>query len=162
MLKVFCLYRLNKDKFLLIRANRPSYNNANQNQENKAEEILRNKIALLLKKYVEHKHEYVKPKLIGELQGLPEGVVLYEKYGMMNLQQLRYATTIYSGFIFLSIARNEEEFMAIISEDDFADNGLTQEDLKLPSITMASVDFITENDFDLSSIEGAYNNDLRE
>lgn len=159
-LETYFLYKLGKNKALLIRANRPGYNNANQNQANLAEEILDSKVKLLLGKYLEDKINS-QPEFIGEFQGLPEGDVLYEEHGALNLRNLRYSTTRYGeNFIFISIAGNEDEFLKIISEEDFADNGFTKDDINLPSRSIELTDFITENDFDLSSIPDAYTFDL--
>ena len=99
-LKTYVLYKIGKNKALLIMANRPGYNNANQNQANQADQILDSKINLLLEKYLEKKID-VQPEDIGEFQGLPEGDVLYEENGTLNLRHLRYATTRYGeNFIF--------------------------------------------------------------
>ena len=160
LLATYFLYKLDECKALLIRANRPGYSNANQNQANEAEQILDEKVQLLLKLYLEGK-EYEKPQFIGMFQGLPEGDILYRKNGIANLQNLRYTTTHYSkDHIFISIADSEETFLNIISEEDFADNGWTKADMYLPSISVEATDFITENDADLSSIPNAYTVDL--
>ena len=148
------------NKALLIRAKRPGYNNADQNQSNQAEEILASKVELLLEKYLEDKIS-AQPEFIGEFQGLPEGDALYEENGTLNLRHLRYSRTCYGeNFIFISIAKSEDEFLKIISEEDFADNGFVKEDINLPSLSIVSTDFITENDFDLSVIPDAYTFDL--
>ena len=76
---------------------------------------------------------------------------------------MRYTTTRYGeNHIFISIADNEDEFLKIISEEDFADNGFVKEDINLPSLSIESTDFITENDFDLSLIPDAYTFDLED
>lgn len=156
------MYKLGKNKALLIMANRPGYNNANQNQANQAEKILDSKVKLLLEKYLEGKMKS-QLEFIGEFQGLPEGDVLYEEHGRLNLRKLRYSTTRHGkSFIFISIADSEEEFLKIISEEDFADNGFIKEDIHLPSRSIEQTDFITENDFDLSSIPNAYTFDLED
>jgi hypothetical protein len=161
-LKTYFLYQLGKNKALLIRANRPAYSNTRQDQEYEAEGILESKVKLLLEKYLLDKKN-LDPKFIGEFQALPEGDVLYEKHGTTNLINLRYTTTRYAkNYLFISIANNEEEFLKIISEEDFADNGFVQEDINLPSLSIESTDFITENDFDLSSIPSAYTFDLND
>lgn len=159
-LETYFLYKLENNKGLLIRANRPGYNNGNQNQANQAVKILDSKVNLLLEKYLEDKINF-QPKFIGEFQGLPEGDVLYEQNGTLNLRHLRYSTTRFGeNFIFISIAKNEDEFLKIISEEDFADNGFVKEDIFLPSLSIELTDFITEND--LSSIPDAYTFDLEE
>ncbi len=161
-LKTYFLYKLRENKALLIRANRPGYNNANQNQENEAGKILNSKIDLLLEKYLKNKRNLC-PEFIGEFQGLPEGDILYEEYGKLELYNLRYTTTRYGkNYIFISIADNEDEFLKIISEEGFADNGFVKEDINLPSQSIKSTDFITENDFDLSIIPDAYTVDLED
>ena len=161
-LKTYFLYKIEENKALLIMANRPGYNNANQNQANQADKILDSKVNLLLEKYLEDKINF-QPKFIGEFQGLPEGDVLYEENGTLNLRHLRYATTRFGeSFIFISIANNEDEFLKIISEEDFADNGFVKEDINLPSLSIELTDFITENDFDLSLIPDAYTLDLED
>lgn len=63
---------------------------------------------------------------------------------------------------FISIANNEDEFLRIISEEGFADNGFVKEDINLPRLSIELTDFITENDFDLSSIADAYTFDLED
>lgn len=161
-LNTYFLYQLHKDKALLIRAIRPAYSNASQVQENEAEKILDAKVKLLLEKYLEDKSNLI-PQFIGEFQGLPEGDLLYEKQGTLGLEYLRYTSTKHTGnYIFISIAKDEATFLKIISEEDFADNGYTQSDLNLPSQVIRLTDFITENDFDLSSIPDAYTLDLAE
>lgn len=161
-LKTYFLYKIGENKALLIMANRPGYNSANQNQENQAEKILDWKVKFLLEKYLENKLNS-QPEFIGEFQGLPEGDLLYEENGTLNLRHLRYSTTRYGeNFIFISIANNEDEFLKIISEEDFADNGFVKEDINLPSVSIELTDFITENDFDLSSIPDAYTFDLED
>lgn len=161
-LETYILYKLENNKGLLIRAKRPGYNNANQNQEIQSEQILDSKVKLLLEKYLADIPN-VQPQFIGEFQGLPEGDVLYEKHGARNVRKLRYATTRYGkNFIFISLADNEDEFLKIISEDDFADNGFVKEDINLPSLLFELTDFITENDYDLSSIPDAYTFDLED
>lgn len=161
-LETYFLYRLENNKGLLIRANRPGYHNANQNQANHAEHILDSKVQLLLEKYLKDT-PHAQPQFIGEFQGLPEGDVLYEKHGTLKLKTLRYAPTRYGKhFIFISLADNEEAFLQIISAADFADNGFAKEDIHLPSISLESTDFITENDYDLSSIPDAYTIDLED
>ena len=64
--------------------------------------------------------------------------------------------------IFISIADSDETFCRIISEEDFADNRFVEEDINLPSLAIELTDFITENDFDLSSIPDAYTFDLKD
>ena len=161
-LKTYFLYKLGENKALLIRANRPGYSNANQNQANEAEEILDAKVESLLERYLKNK-ENLQPQFIGELQGLPEGDSLYEEHGTPDLKNLRYATTrCGNNYIFISIADSEDEFLDIISEEDFADNGFVKGDIHLPSLSIDSTDFITENDFDLSSIADAYTIDLED
>lgn len=160
--KTYFLYKLGENKALLIMAKRPGYNNANQSQENQAEKILDSKVKLLLEKYLEDKIDS-QPEFLGEFQGLPEGDVLYEEHGTMDLRNLRYSSTRFGKyFIFISIAESEDEFLEIISEEDFADNGFVKADIRLPSLSIESTDFITENDFDLSSIPDAYTFDLED
>jgi len=161
-LETYFLYKLGGNKALLIRANRPGYSNANQNQEREAEKILDSKVKLLLEKYLKDKRNPY-PEFIGEFQGLPEGEVLYEENGTLNLRHLKYSTTRYGdNFIYIAIADNEDEFIKIISEEDFADNGFVKEDIILPSLSIELTDFITENDFDLSAIPDTYTFDLEE
>ena len=162
-LKYYYLYKHNKNEFVLLRVNRPGYNNANQNQENQAERILDLKVDLLLKKYLKTIDNQNVSEFIGIFQGLPEGDVLYKKNGTKNLKNLRYAKTNFEdNSIFISIAKNEEDFIEIISDEDFADNGFTKEDLFLPSIKLELTNFITENDYDLTSILDAYTYDLED
>ena len=161
-LKTYFLYQLEKHRALLIRANRPGYNNAKQSQAIRAAKILDAKVDLLLKKYLEHK-KYLRPIYIGQFQGLPEGNLLYKKHGTHSIKNLRYAQTSYSNnCIFVAIANHEEAFLDCISQKDFADNGLTTKDIHLPSIPVNLTDFVTENDFDLSSIPHAYTYDLED
>lgn len=161
-IETYVLYKFENNKGLLIRAKRPGYNNANQNQANQSEQILDSKVKLLLEKYLEDMPN-AQPQFIGEFQGLPEGDVLYEKHGVFNMKKLRYATTRYGkNFIFISLADNEDEFLKIISEEDFADNGFVKEDINLPSLSLELVDFITEYDYDLSSIPDAYTFELED
>jgi len=162
-LEYYYLYKQNKDEFVLLRVNRPGYNNANQNQENQANRILDLKVDLLLKKYLKTIDNQNVLELIGVFEGLPQGDVLYEKNGTKNLKNLRYAKTNFKyNNIFISIAKNEEDFIEIISEEDFADNGLTKDDVFLPSIKLKRTNFITENDYDLTSILDAYTYDLED
>ena len=117
---------------------------------------------LILEKYLKEQPNS-DLELIGEFQGLPEGDILYEKHGKLDLKNLRYTTTRYGKHsMFISIANDEEDFLKIISEEDFADNGWVKEDIHLPSLSIDSTDFITENDFDLSSIPDAYTFDLED
>ncbi len=143
-------------------AYRPGYNNANQNQANQAEKIVDSKVKLLVEKYLEGKKNATL-EYIGLFQGLPRGVVLYEKIGTASLRHLSYSTTRYGkNLIFISIADSDETFCRIISEEDFADNRFVEEDINLPSLAIELTDFITENDFDLSSIPDAYTFDLKD
>lgn len=143
-------------------AYRPGYNNANQAQATQADKILDSKVNLLMEKYLEVKIN-IHPKFIGAFQGLPEGAILYEENGTLNIRHFRYSTTRFGvNFIFISIAHDEAAFLKIISEENFADNGLVKKDIILPSISIESIDFVTENDVDLSSIPDAYTVDLED
>jgi hypothetical protein len=159
-LQIFHLYKLTNGKSLLLKISRSGYSSSNQYQENKALETTISKQKLLLKKYTEIQKTSVK-KYIGELQGLPEGDLLYSKFGKTNIKNLWYIKTKYGHpWIFISLASNSNEFWSITTEEDFADNGMSKNDLIPPAIHIKTTDFVTEYDFDLSSIPNAYAIDI--
>ena len=161
-LETFYLYELKNDKHLLLKVNRPGYNNSKQSQENKVNELLETKKELLLKLYLKKNCTSLK-KYIGYFQGLPEGDILYEKNGAINLKNLWFVKTSYNEYsIFISIATDENIFWKITDEEDFADNGMVKENLGKMAYHINNFDFITENDFDLSAIPDAYVFDLED
>lgn len=161
-LETFYLYQLKNDKYLLLKVNRPGFNNSIQSQADKADEILESKQEFLLKSYLK-KNLTTLVKYIGYFQGLPEGDILYEKKGKLNLTNLWFVKTSYNeNSIFLSLATDEKTFWKITNEEDFADNGMEKENLFKPAYNIKLFDFITENDFDLSVIPDAYTIDLEE
>ncbi|MFT5891643.1 MAG: hypothetical protein ACI9Y7_001750 [Dokdonia sp.] len=159
-LQIFHLYKLTNGKALLLKISRSGYSNSNQHEENKALKNAISKQELLLKKYIETQKTSIE-KYIGEFQGLPEGAILYDKYGKTNLKNLWFTKTTYGHpWIFISIASNSAEFWSITTEEGFADNGMSKIDLIPPAIHIETTDFITEYDFDLSSIPNAYAIDI--
>ena len=154
-LDIYYLFKINDADHILIRVIRPGYSNASQTQSDWADQTADLKKEKLLELYLHSISHDSKPtvELIGEFQGLPDGDELYAKNGIPFLSNLWYIETTYGHpWIYLTLAENETEFWSITDEDDFADNGYTREHLIDNPIKLESVRFITENDFDLSSV----------
>ncbi len=159
-LEYFYLYKLSNKKHLLLKVSRPGYNNANQVQENQAWKILETKQEQLLNHYLTINKTTV-IAFIGEFNGLPEGDSLYAKHGKSDMKNIWYIRSSYDNeAIFLSIADSEADFLSISDEEDFADNGMTKQQLIPPAVQLGLTDFITEYDFDLTFIPDAYTPDL--
>lgn len=153
--QIYSLYKLPiSNQHLLTRAFCPGYSNANANQERKAYTILGHKQQLLLEYYSQQKAiDASKLVLMGTFSGLPEGDALYEEQGTTFTQALWYVpTNLKYNTVYLSLAENEAAFWEATEEPDFADIGLTKEALIPPAILLEQVDFITDQDYDLSSI----------
>ena len=163
--QVYTLYKLPIfNQYLLTRVLCPGFSNANANQERKAYTIVGHKQQLLLEYYSQQKAISLSDVvLIGTFSGLPEGDALYEEQGTTFTQTLWYVPTNQNyNTIYLSLAENEVAFWNATEEPDFADIGLTKEQLLPPAVLLEQVDFITDQDYDLSSIPHYNSIDLEE
>ena len=157
-LKIFSIYKLeNEDKFYLLRTERPSFSNTSQNHENLANEIEQNKRELILnliaKKYNKNNTDF---KFLGELQGYPIGDILYSKTGNFELNIYFMETEFGQPWIIIGNSESETEFLKELYDDEDL-SGLKP--IGNPKQIKATL--ITENDFDLSTIEKFKIEDIR-
>ena len=158
---IYSLYKLSKievvDEYLLLRTEQPSYSNANQNQENEGFEIEQQKRKFLLNSYIDLNAKNAEIEFIGELQLPPIGEKLYAEKGLFKLpifyQQIEYG----KHWIILGSANTIVDFEKELADDD---------DLlslkPIGAIMQVDATFITENDFDLSSIKNYDAKDMRD
>jgi len=161
---IYNLYIVKNKQHLLTRVSRPGYSNANQIQENEAWKIYDLKQEMVINSYItENKHLSMETiKHLGEFQGLPEGDILYKKNGTKSIDNIRYARINNGCHVYITIAKSDAEFWEQTEEDDFADIGITKEDLTVPVCGINKVCFITEHDYDLSAILDFNTEDLED
>ena len=129
---IFSLYKSEDNNHLLVRVEQEGFSNSNQNEEDQATERAMNERDTLIKQHTNNKLE-----LIGEFQRNPEGKILYTKKKQETLKNLWYSHTDYGKpWIFLSIAKDQEDFSRIADKDE--------QILVPPSTKLDNVTFLTD------------------
>lgn len=157
-LTIFSIYKIkDEDKYFLLRTEQPSYSNASQNQEGLADKIEQDKRELILdliaKKHSQNKTDF---KFIGELQGYPIGEKLYSENGNLELNIYFMETALGHPWIIIGNSQSETEFLAALYDDDEL---VELRPVGKPKQLKAT--FLTENDFDLSTINRFNIKDVR-
>lgn len=158
---IYSLYKLtasdHSEEYLLLRTEQPSYSNANQSQENAGLNIETKKRQLLLKSYINHKKRNPEIEFIGELQLPPFGDKLYADKGNFRLIVCYQQTEFGKPWIILGNTNTISDFQKELADD----NDMLS--LKpIGPVEKIEAMFITENDFDLSSIENYDTRDMRD
>ena len=149
-LKIFSIYKIrNKNKYYLLRTDRPGFLNASQTQENLAYKIEQNKRKYILKQIRETYVQNNKTNFdfIGEFQGYPIGDKLYVDNGNFELSIYYLHTEYGKPWIIIGNANSVSEFLNELNEDE---DLLALKPIGQPN--QISATFVTENDFDLSEI----------
>ncbi len=148
-LNVFFLYELGQPDIgesqnVLLRISKPYYSNCSQRQDELAEEILERKRNEMLRQVLirTNKNRY---RLIGMFEGSPEGDILYEDNGTIDIELWVAKSGFGKPWIIMSQALDEENFFNIIKEDP--DLGGMR---PISPAFRVNALFLTENDFYLN------------
>lgn len=137
------------EKMFLLRITRPGYSYARPHQEDEAFYIEKMKIEALLlacsAKFYGDKE--VSVEHISSFEYKPKGDILFSTNGMADIEIWAGQPSEFPDSIVISMAGSEDEFLKFVEADEDLNFFLP-----LSKIEKHTVTFITENDFDLSSV----------
>jgi len=120
-LRIFSIYKTqDRDKYFLLRTERPYFSNVSQDQENFAINIEQNKREYILDQIGKNLTQNSKTDFdfIGEFQGYPIGDKLYLDNGNLELNIYFLETEFGQPWIIIGNANSETEFLTELNEDE--------------------------------------------